>query len=215
MPRGRRHAAASLLVLVIAPCSLMAANPTAEQALKLRPVQADVEYDTPTGESIKGCTISGGKVNGASGWLVRDASGHLLRTFVDTNGDNVVDLWCYYHNGIEVYRDIDCNFNGKADQYRWLNTAGLRWGLDKDENGTIDEWKFISPEEVSAEVLKAVATGDAHRFGLLLLDNEELKALGLGEEKHKEVAARLAKAPEGFESLKRSWPAKPENSKWL
>jgi thiol-disulfide isomerase/thioredoxin len=215
MPRGRRHVAASLLVLFGLALPLRAANPSAEQALKLRPVQADVEYDVPTGESIKGCTISGGKVNGASGWIVRDATGHLLRSFVDSNGDNVVDLWCYYRNGVEVYRDIDSNFNGKADQYRWLHTAGMRWGLDKDENGTIDEWKMISPEEVTAEVVKAVAQGDAHRFGLVLLDSEDLKALGLGEEKHKEVASRLAAATEGFERLKRGWPGKPENTKWL
>src|SRR5262245_26040691 len=178
MPRCRGHVAASLLVLVGMALPLRAANPTAEQALKLRPVQADVEYDTPTGESLKGCTISGGKVNGASGWVVRDPTGHLLRTFVDSNNDNVVDLWCYYRNGVEVYRDIDSNFNGKADQYRWLHSAGMRWGIDKDENGTIDEWKTISAEEVTAEVVKAAAQGDARRFGLLLLDNEELKALG-------------------------------------
>ena len=62
------------------------------------------------------------------GWIVRDGNGRILRSFVDTNGDNVVDLWCYYQGGIEVYRDIDRNFNGKPDQYRWLNTAGTRWG---------------------------------------------------------------------------------------
>jgi TolA-binding protein/peroxiredoxin len=214
MPRCR-HIAGSLLLLVSVALPVVAANPTAEQALKLRPVQADVEFDTPAGESVKGCTISAGKVTGASGWIVRDAAGHLLRTFVDSNGDNVVDLWCYFRNGIEVYRDIDANFNGKADQYRWLHTAGMRWGLDKDENGTIDQWKLISAEETTAEAVKALAHGDARRFGLLLLDAQELKALGLSEEKHKEVATRLAGATDGFERVKRSWPGKPENTKWL
>jgi TolA-binding protein/peroxiredoxin len=193
----------------------LAATPTADQALKLKPVQADVEFDTPSGEGLKSCTISAGKVNGATGWIVRDGTGHLLRTFVDSNGDNVVDLWCYYRNGVEVYRDIDANFNGKADQYRWLHTAGMRWALDRDENGVIDEWKAISAEEVTAEVLKAAAAGDSARFGRVLLDGDELQALGLGEEKHKEVSTRLAAAKDGFERLKRSWSAKPENTKWL
>ena len=55
-------------------------------------------------------------------------NGKILRKFVDTNGDNIVDQWGYFNDGVEVYRDIDSNFNGKADQYRWLNTAGTRWG---------------------------------------------------------------------------------------
>ena len=41
---------------------------------------------------------------------------------------------------IEVYRDVDANFNGKADLYRWLGTAGTRAGVDRDEDGQIDAW---------------------------------------------------------------------------
>ena len=48
--------------------------------------------------------------------------------------DNNVDQWCYYLDGLEVYRDIDSNFNKNADQYRWFHTAGTRWGVDKDED---------------------------------------------------------------------------------
>ena len=33
--------------------------------------------------------------------------GVILRKFVDTNDDNVVDQWSYYKDGLEVYRDID------------------------------------------------------------------------------------------------------------
>ena len=50
----------------------------------------------------------------------------------------VVDQWCYYNDGVEVYRDIDTNFNKKADQFRWLNTAGSRWGIDANEDEKID-----------------------------------------------------------------------------
>ena len=75
--------------------------------------------------------------------------GVILRKFVDTNDDNIVDQWSYYKDGLEVYRDIDSNFNGKADQYRWFHTGGSRWGIDTKEDGTIDYWKSISAEEVT------------------------------------------------------------------
>ena len=105
----------------------------------------------------------------------------MLRRFLDTNGDNKVDQWCYFKDGIEIYRDIDGNFNNKADQYRWLGTAGTRWGLDDDENGRIDSWKVISAEEVTAEVVAALRDRDAARFQRLLLTADELKSLGLSD----------------------------------
>ena len=63
----------------------------------------------------------------------RESRRRDLRKFVDTNDDNVVDQWSYYKDGVEVYRDIDSNYNGKADQYRWFHTGGSRWGLDPKE----------------------------------------------------------------------------------
>ena len=61
------------------------------------------------------------------GWVVEDPRGITLRRFLDTNGDGKVDQWCYYKDGLEVYRDIDSDFNGKVDQCRWCSTAGTRW----------------------------------------------------------------------------------------
>ena len=66
-------------------------------------------------------------------WVVRDDRGQVLRVFADTNGDRVVDQWSFFKNGLEVYRDIDSDFNAKADEARWFNTAGSRWGFDRDE----------------------------------------------------------------------------------
>ena len=115
------------------------------------------------------CTIKAEKIDGQTGWVVRNPHGQILREFVDTNGDNVVDRWSYFKDGIEVYRDIDSNYNGKADQCRWLNTAGTRWGIDKAEDGKIDSWKAISPEEVTAEVVLAIRDKDPARFARVLL----------------------------------------------
>jgi hypothetical protein len=146
----------------------LAAESTAEQALELQPVQADVEYDIPAADAIKKCKIEAERELG-SGWVVRDENGRLLRRFLDTNGDNKLDQWSYFLDGIESYRDLDANFNGNADQYRWLGTTGIRWGLDTDEDGKIDSWKMISPEEVTAEVVAALRDKDAKRFERLLM----------------------------------------------
>jgi thiol-disulfide isomerase/thioredoxin len=175
-----------------------AQSPTAADALKLRPVQRDVDYDNPNENQLAKCTIKAEKVNGQTGWIVRDPNGMVLREFVDTNKDNVVDRWSYFKNGIEVYRDLDDDFNGKADNHRWLNTAGTRWGINKTEDGPIDAWKVISPEEVSAELVMALRDRDPQRFGRLLLTPAELNSLNLGPQKSKEVAAKLEEAVRQF-----------------
>jgi thiol-disulfide isomerase/thioredoxin len=181
--------------------SATAAAPTAEQALQLTPIQKDVSYEQPTAVEAKQATIKAEKISGTSGWVVRNASGQIVRMFTDSNSDNVVDRWSYYENGIEVYRDIDSNFNGKADQYRWFNTAGTRWGMDKDEDGRIDAWRIISAEEVCGEVVAAIQKRDAARFTCLLLTEKELEGAGLGEVQAKELARKLSAAEGHFRAL--------------
>jgi hypothetical protein len=154
--------------------------PTAEQALRLAPVQKHVEYVKPSKETAPQCTIRAEKEGGVTAWVVRDGEGQVLRRFADTNSDNVVDLWCYYRDGFEVYRDIDADGNGKADQYRWFNIGGTRWGIDRNEDGQIDAWRAISAPEVAEELVLALQTRDRARFELLLVSPRELGELGLG-----------------------------------
>jgi len=180
---------------------ILAAAPSAEQALKLAPIQPGVDCDCPSGAEVAKCKISAKKTDGRVGWIVEGPDGEILRRFVDTNGDNIVDQWSYYKDGLEVYRDIDSNFNGKADQYRWFHTGGSRWGLNPKENGTVETWKEISPEEVASEVVAALATSDAERFSRLLLTPAELKSLGLGKSRMENVAEKVAKAAAGFQTL--------------
>jgi thiol-disulfide isomerase/thioredoxin len=213
---GKRLLAGSVSMLLLgAPAALEAASPSAEQALKLAPIQKDVDYDTPAEAEFKNCTIKGEKIGDDSAWVVRDAAGQTLRKFVDSNGDNVVDQWCYYRDGIEVYRDIDANHNGKADQYRWLATAGSRWGADENEDGRIDAWKQISAEEVTAEVVKALAEQDATRFARLLITDAELKSLGLGADQAKQVGEKSAAAKSGFTELARRQKSVTAKTNWI
>jgi thiol-disulfide isomerase/thioredoxin len=191
------------------------AKVTPAQALGLRPIHGDIEYDTPAEADVAKCSIQVKSEPGVAGWLVLDQGGQLLRRFLDTNGDNKIDLWCYYKGGIEVYRDIDADFNGKADQYRWLGTAGMRWGLDTNEDGKIERWKSISAEEVTAEVVSALAARDALRFQCVLPSTQELTSLGLGEVQAREIAKKVAEAASGFAAVAANQSVVDTKSKWI
>src|SRR5919204_6990193 len=121
------------------------AKPSAADILRYRPHQQGISYSTPSQQEQALCTVElvTGK-NGGSGWLVRDSRGRPLRRFFDTNGDKHIDVWSYYLDGVEVYREIDSTFENKGpDQYRWLNSGGMKWGLDTNRDGKIDTWKAI------------------------------------------------------------------------
>src|SRR5262245_23215361 len=211
----RRWTQVAALGLALSPQMAWAAKPTAVEALKLVPVQKDVDYDVPEAKEIEKCTVDVETVGGITGWVVRSDGGQVLRRFLDTNGDNKVDQWCYYKNGIEIYRDIDANFNNKADQYRWLGTAGIRHGIDDNEDGRIDSWKAISPEEVTEELVIALRDADAARFPRLLLTADELQSLGLGSDRHDDIKAKLATATEKFGEMARKQTLVGKGAEWV
>jgi thiol-disulfide isomerase/thioredoxin len=206
---------AFLAALVVSVDARGAAKPAPEQALRLKPIQSDVDLEVPTAIEVSKCIVQGKTGGGVTGWIVFNPAGQLLRRFLDTNRDNKVDLWCYYKSGIEVYRDIDGDFNGKADQCRWLGTAGMRWGLDTDEDGRIDRWRAISAEEVTSEVVAALRNRDVARFKRVLLTSAELESLGLGEVKKAEIAKKTAAAASRFAKLAQSQKVVTNNTKWL
>ncbi|QDT69468.1 thiol-disulfide oxidoreductase [Planctomycetes bacterium MalM25] len=177
------------------------AAPTVEQALGLKPIQPGVDYDRPTGAEVKACSIKTLPEGKSTSWIVRDATGRMLRRFADANADKVVDTWCYYANGLEVYRDVDADFDGRADQYRWFHTGGSRWGLDPNEDTKIDSWRRISPQEVAEEAFLAVQTKDAARFQRLMLTAAEAKSLGLSETLAEGFSEGRKKAASEFKTL--------------
>jgi hypothetical protein len=200
-----------------APAAAEAPIPTVEAAMKLRPRQpgVDYDYDRPTPEEVAKCKIKKVDVGGHVGYIVESPEGVILRKFVDTNDDNYVDQYGYYKDGLEVYRDIDANFNGKFDQYRWFHTGGSRWGLNPSEDGTIESWKQISAEEVTAEVVAAMAEHDADRFARLTLTPAELKSLGLGKARAEAVAEKIAKATAGFKAMSARQKVVTRDCSWV
>lgn len=207
--------AAVLLLTALAPSSVWA-QPSVDEALKLKPVQLDIDYETPTEKAdITASTIEGAKIDGHTAWVVRGPNSQLLRRFIDTNDDNRVDQWCYFQNGIEVYRDLDTDFNGKADEYRWMGTAGTRWGIDKNEDRKVDDWKLISAEEVSSEYVAAVRDKDESRFAALLLRPEEAEKLGLEQALRQQVLDGIGSAKEAFDKFARAQKQLTAKSNWV
>lgn len=191
-----------VLLATLALTAAAAPPPSAEVALRIRPIHP-VEYSLtdPTAAEVKSCRVEKEVVGKASSWLVRDAQGQMLRRFADTNADLQVDVWCYYRDGLEVYRDIDTNFDRKADQHRWFNTGGSRWGLDTDQDETIDRWRQISPREVGEQLVAAIQARDQQAFESLLLSTAELNSLKLPAALRSQFLTGLREAPSAFKTL--------------
>ena len=205
-----RPLVAVLAILASLPAVVQAASPTVEYALGLRPSQKNIDYDSPQGEAARNSTIKTEK----SAFVVRGPAGEVLRVFADTNGDRTVDVWSFYKDGVEVFRDIDSDFNKKIDQSRWLNSAGSRWGVDANEDGTIDSWKAISAEEVCAELVDAIKGRDAAAFQRLLPTKADLDAAGFEGEMLADLAGRVAAAPAEFAKLVAAQKQFGPDAKW-
>jgi RNA polymerase sigma factor (sigma-70 family) len=121
------------------PAAAAGGRPTVAQMLFFTPHQEGVVYSTPAADRQAGCKVDLVKGPGrASGWVLEDEDGKVLRRFLDTNGDNRVDVWSYYKDGVEVYREIDTTFTGKPDSFLWFNAAPSRPSLTPagpDESG--------------------------------------------------------------------------------
>jgi thiol-disulfide isomerase/thioredoxin len=184
-------------------------SPTVEQMLSLKPIQEGVDISTPAKSEYAQCEVkleTGSKPN-SSGWVLLDPKKQPLRKFFDStgakhaDGKTYPDVWSYYKDGVEVYREIDTNKNGKADQYRWLNAAGTKWGIDVNEDGKIDGWRMISAEEAAQEAYVAVVTRDFNRLRLLFISEEEIRSLRIPDAQASKIRDGLSKAQARFQEL--------------
>ncbi|MFN3190424.1 MAG: redoxin family protein [Aureliella sp.] len=184
------------------------------KAMSYKPRQKAVTYEQVAQEQFASCDIEEKTRSDGKGFWLTGPAGQPLRWFADTNGDNRLDQWSYFNAGVEVYRESDSDFNGTADTYRWLNTNGLRRGVDSDENGSIDTWEAISAEEVTSEVVAASAGRDADRFKRLLISETEIRELGLGREKESKLLQRVADARKQFGDWSQGQNVVTRTSEW-
>jgi peroxiredoxin len=184
------------------------AQPSVAQMLQYKPRQQDVVYSTPSPEEQAGCkvTLEPGTRPGSSWLVLLDAQGRKLRGFFGNNGKGV-EIWSYYKDGAEVYREADTNQDGVADQYRWLNTGGMKWGVDVNADGKIDAWRMISAEEVAHEVFLATATQDFNRLRVLFITEDELRALKLPAARMEKIQKQLTGASAKFAETIKKLPA--------
>lgn len=174
--------------------TLAADSPDPKVVFAFRPTQTDVTYDIPDAKTIPQCKVSVVREGKASGWVVTSPQGQILRRFMDTNGDNLVDQRSFYHQGIEVYRDIDVNFDkdSRIDQFRWLNLAGTRWGVDLNGDEKLDAWKVLSAEEASREAIRALVSQDVAMLQRVLVTADDLAKLGVDAELKKKLLDAVA-----------------------
>jgi DNA-binding FrmR family transcriptional regulator len=185
--------------------SVGVAAPTVDQILQFKPRQKGVDVSVPSGSELSACTVELEKGKPANGkqptaWVLKDGQGRVLRKFHDLGGTGRVDQWSYFRDGDEAYREIDTDGDSKADTYRWLGANGSKWGVDVDGDGSIDTWKAISPEEVSQEILGAVATRDFKKLQALMLNKDDIQLLGLPESEIARIQAKLDKAGQQFQT---------------
>ncbi|MBX9583864.1 MAG: TlpA family protein disulfide reductase [Gemmataceae bacterium] len=176
---------------------------TVEQAFAAKPRQPGVSVPTPPADQLaryRVAPIPGQQAGSNMGYKVVDAQNRPVRQFVTYDNKNF-NILSYYADGQEVYRETFPPSAAEPHSYRWLGANGGKWGIDRDKNGTIDEWAVISPEEVGQELLAAVIAKDPARLNALLPTDEDLKALRLPaaeaariKEKAAGAAKRLAEA---------------------
>lgn len=183
--------------------------PTPAQMLdpRLGPKHDDVDIASPTPEELKDCSVVQvfGQTQGSSGWVLRDAKGQPLRRFFDSTGRGNVDSWSYFKNGVEVYREYDTAGKGSPNNFRWLNTGGMKWGVGtvdpKTGKAAISGWRMISAEEVGFEAYQAVARQDFARLQVLFVTEADLQALKVAPARIKTTLATQQQAQKKFADL--------------
>ena len=159
-----------------------------------------VDIETPPEAQWEQCTVE--PIRGRdSGYVVAGPQGQTLRRIVDADGDGTIELFIYYNQGMEVYREWDAdgadqNANGgpvvNSNNFRWVNFGGTKWGVDVDGDRKVDRWNRISPAEAAAVAAGAVIEGDAAMLSTVLVTRGELEALEVVEPIIEDVAEKLA-----------------------
>jgi len=188
---------------------------TPEALLRYTPKQLDIDYEIPKPSEIAQCKVEVERKGKTSGYVLLGPAGQVMRRFMDADGNGDVDQWSYFQHGIEVYREVDTTQNKKADQYRWLNLGGSRWGIDANEDGQIEAWKSLSASEASRVAIQALVTGDAALLQSLMITDADLRTLGVNSGLAAKLVASAEAAPLEARSIVSKSKVLSAKSKWM
>jgi len=191
---------------------------TPAQILQYRPRQEGVVISTPTGTEVEACKVTWTKTPEGGIYLLSDPQGRPLRRLIvrtDNKGNITPHIWCYYYEGVEVYREIDTDFDGQPDQYRWFNSAGMKWGVDLNKDHKIDSWRMISPEELSQEIVQAITNKDFSRVQALFISDSEIEALGIPAAQAGPMREQQKQAYTKFQDTVSKLGGLNEKTRWL
>lgn len=174
----------------------------------------DVAITTPAPAEHASCKVELVKGKVGTGWALKDGQGNLVRRFSSTDGRNI-DNYSYFKDGVEVYREVVSTGAKAPDQFRWLNAGGSKWGVDEDKNGTIDAWKAISAEEVSQEVLNALATRNVQKLEACMITEEDMRTLGLPTEMVEDLKAKRKGVKAKFDATLAKLTKLTDKATWL
>jgi len=203
-------------LLVLAGVSPVWAAPSVAEILTFKPKFPDVQISTPTPDEYASCEVKlvpGTRPGSSGGWVLLDAKKQPMRRFFASG--KKIDTWSYFKDGVEVYREIDSNGNGVPDQYRWLNSAGMKWGFSTQEDGKIDFWRIISSQEVGQEVFSALATADFSRLQALFISEAEMRAMKLPAAEANRIISQLKGAPAKFQATRAKLPQLDDKARFV
>lgn len=203
----------TVLFAVFSTVGHAAPPPTVAQTMLFKPVQAGIDYESPKAEDIEKCRVEPAPAN--AGWVVLGPGGQVLRKFLDTDQDGTVDTRKFYNLGLEVYRDVDTNKNNKIDQSRWVNTGGTRWGVDRNEDGKIEQWLVISADEAAFEAVSGLVTNDPARTAAVLLTPADAQAVGLNAAIARKVAGETADVSNRIRDVLSATKTLNRTSRWM
>jgi hypothetical protein len=212
--RGKTVLVAGCLLGWISATGAWAADDNVVKMLSFRPKRQDVIYSRPAANEQDQCKVDVLRDKGTFSYLLRDPKGLPLVKLTASNGKKL-DITSFYLDGVEVYRESDTDRNGNVDQYRWLNAGGMKWGLSSKEDGTIDSWRTISPEEVSQEALQAVLTKDFARLNALWLTDAELRTLDLPAKETTRLRDLRAQAAAKFQTVAAKLAGLEGQTRWV
>lgn len=190
--------------------------PTAAYIIqKFPPTIPGVNCDTPTGDELAQCRVELERGEGRAGYVVYGPAGQVLRRLTDTNSDTMPDLFRYYQMGLEVYRGIDTNKNKKPDEHRWMNWGGTRWGIDRNEDGKIEQWKILSAQEAAQIAVESMIRSDVQSLQSVLVDKADLAAIKAPEAIARQLSASVADPAAALRKVLSSTRSLTSASKWV